>query len=659
MPRAFDETDQLCINTVRTLSLDAVEKAKSGHPGLPLGCAPLAHVLWSRHLRFNPADSQWPGRDRFVLSAGHGCMLLYSLLYLTGYDLPLSELEQFRQWGSRTPGHPEYRHTDGVETTTGPLGQGAATSVGMAIAGKHLAARYGAAAGFRVFVIVSDGDLMEGVSGEASSLAGHLGLDNLVFLYDDNHVSIDGDTEIAFTEDRVERYDAFGWATSSVSDGNDLAELDAAITAAVAVEGRPAFVSVKTIIGYGSRDAGTHRAHSDARGAEQQAETKRTLGFPDDKFFYVPEAAAERYREIAARGAGLQTEWETAVDALPNAAELRRVYADEIPALELAEFLPDDGPIATRAASGKVLAELAGQVPQLIGGSADLTPSNNTHPPDWSDFQPATPEGRYLRFGVREHGMTAALNGLALSHMRPYGGTFFNFMDYAKPAVRLAGLMEIPSVFVYTHDSIGLGEDGPTHQPIEQLATLRATPHITVFRPADANETAVGWRVALERTTPTALVLTRQGLPILDAGALPLADAAKGGYVLEGDDDPEVILIATGSEVHLIQEARALLSQQDIRSRVVSLPSWELFDEQTQEYRDSVIPPEITARVTVEAASTVGWERFAGLDGVVIGLDRFGASAPGATVMAQLGFTAERVAGAAKQLVDDHREAAV
>ncbi len=659
MSRAFDETDQLCINTVRTLSLDAVEKAKSGHPGLPLGCAPLAHVLWSRHLRFNPADSQWPGRDRFVLSAGHGCMLLYSLLHLTGYDLPLSELEQFRQWGSRTPGHPEYRHTDGVETTTGPLGQGAATSVGMAIAGKHLAARYGAAAGFRVFVIVSDGDLMEGVSGEASSMAGHLGLDNLVFLYDDNHVSIDGDTEIAFTEDRVKRYDAFGWETSTVSDGNDLDELDAAITAAIAVEGRPAFVAVKTIIGYGSRDAGTHRAHSDARGAEQQAETKRTLGFPDDKFFYIPDAAAERYREIGARGAGLQTEWEAAVDKLPDAAELRRVYADEIPALELAEFLPDEGPIATRAASGKVLAQLAGQVPQLIGGSADLTPSNNTHPPDWSDFQPATPEGRYLRFGVREHGMTAALNGLALSHMRPYGGTFFNFMDYAKPAVRLAGLMEIPAVFVYTHDSIGLGEDGPTHQPIEQLATLRATPHITVFRPADANETAVGWRIALERTTPTALVLTRQGLPILDAGALPVADAAKGGYVLEGDDDPEVILIATGSEVHLIQEARALLSQRGIRSRVVSLPSWELFDEQTQEYRDSVIPPEITARVTVEAASTVGWERFAGLDGVVIGLDRFGASAPGATVMEQLGFTADRVAGAAKQLVDDHREAAV
>jgi transketolase len=657
--QAFDQTDQLCINTVRTLSLDAVEKAKSGHPGLPLGCAPLAHVLWSRHLRFNPADPHWPGRDRFVLSAGHGCMLLYSLLHLTGYDLPMSELESFRQWGSRTPGHPEYRHTAGVETTTGPLGQGAATSIGMAIAGKHLGGRYGDPAGFRVFVIVSDGDLMEGVSGEASSLAGHLGLDNLVFLYDDNHVSIDGDTEIAFTEDRVKRYDAYGWKTSTVSDGNDLDELDAAISAAIAVEGQPAFVAVKTIIGYGSRDAGTHRAHSDARGAEQQAETKRTLGFDPDKFFFVPDAAGERYAEIGGRGAALQAEWETQVDGLSDAAELRSIYSDTVPALELADFLPDDGPIATRAASGKVLAQLATQVPQLMGGSADLTPSNNTLPPDWSDFQPATPEGRYLRFGVREHGMTAALNGLALSHIRPYGGTFFNFMDYAKPAVRLAGLMEIPSVFVYTHDSIGLGEDGPTHQPIEQLATLRATPHITVFRPADANETAVGWRIALERGTPTALVLTRQGLPILDTTTLPIADAAKGGYVLEGDDDPEVILIATGSEVHLIQEARQLLTDRGVTSRVVSLPSWELFEEQTDEYRQSVLPPEKTARVTVEAGSTVGWERYAGLRGAVIGLERFGASAPGGTVMKELGFTAERVADAAAAVVDDHRSAAV
>ncbi len=659
MSRAFDETDLLCINTVRTLSLDAVEKAKSGHPGLPLGCAPLAHVLWSRHLRFNPADPHWPGRDRFVLSAGHGCMLLYSLLHLTGYDLPIEELESFRQWGSRTPGHPEYRHTEGVETTTGPLGQGAATSVGMAIAGKHLGARYGDPAGFRVFVIVSDGDLMEGVSGEASSLAGHLGLDNLVFLYDDNHVSIDGDTEIAFTEDRVKRYDAYGWETSTVSDGNDLDELDAAITAAIAVEGRPAFVAVKTIIGYGSRDAGTHRAHSDARGAEQQAETKRTLGFDPDKFFFVPAAAAERYREVAAKGVDLEAEWEAAVDVLPDAAELRQIYTNKVASFELAEFLPDDGPIATRAASGKVLAQLATQVPQLMGGSADLTPSNNTLPPDWTDFQPARPEGRYLRFGVREHSMTAAINGLALSGIRPYGGTFFNFMDYAKPAVRLGGLMGIPSVYVYTHDSIGLGEDGPTHQPIEQLATLRATPHVTVFRPADANETAVGWRIALERDTPTAIVLTRQALPILDASTLPVSEAAKGGYVLEGDDDPEVVLIATGSEVHLIQEARAILSAQGTCSRVVSLPSWELFEEQTQEYRERVIPPHLTARVTVEAAATLGWERYAGLDGVVIGLDRFGASAPGGTVMKELGFTAERVADAAQRLVDDHKKAAV
>ena len=649
MTRAFDETDLLCINTVRTLSLDAVEKAKSGHPGLPLGCAPLAHVLWSRHLRFNPADAHWPGRDRFVLSAGHGCMLLYSLLHLTGYDLSIEELERFRQWGSKTPGHPEYRHTEGVETTTGPLGQGAATSIGMAIAGKHLGARYGDPAAFRVFVIVSDGDLMEGVSGEASSLAGHLGLDNLVFIYDDNHVSIDGDTEIAFTEDRVKRYDAYGWKTSRVDDGNDLDELDAAITAAIAVEGQPAFISVRTTIGYGSRDAGTHRAHSDARGPEQQAETKRTLGFDPDRFFYVPEAAQQRYDEIAAKGAETQAAWERDIDGLADAAELRRIYAQEIPALELDPFMPDDGPIATRAASGKVLAQLAKQVPQLMGGSADLTPSNNTLPPDWTDFQPASPEGRYLRFGVREHGMTAALNGLALSNIRPYGGTFFNFMDYAKPAVRLAGLMGIPSVFVYTHDSIGLGEDGPTHQPIEQLATLRATPHITVFRPADANETSIGWRIAMERDTPTALVLTRQGLPILDAASV--AGAEKGGYVLEGDDDPQVLLIATGSEVHLAQEARALLGEKGLRSRVVSLPSWELFEEQPEEYRQSVLPPEITARVTVEAGATLGWERYAGLQGTVIGLERFGASAPGGTVMKELGFTAEHVADAAEKLL--------
>ncbi len=410
-------------------------------------------------------------------------------------------------------------------------------------------------------------------------------------------------------------------------------------------------MNVKTIIGYGSRDAGTHRAHSDARGPEQQAETKRTLGFDPDKFFCVPDAAGERYREIGARGAQLQAEWQQQIDALPNAAEFRSIYAGEVPVPELKDFVPDDGPLATRAASGKVLAQLAGQVPQLIGGSADLTPSNNTLPPDWDDFQPGNPAGRYLRFGVREHGMTAALNGLALSGLRPYGGTFFNFMDYAKPAVRLAGLMHIPTTLVYTHDSIGLGEDGPTHQPIEQLATLRATPDIDVFRPADANETAVGWKVALAGDRPTALVLTRQGLPVLDAAQYPVADAARGGYVLEGDDDPEVLLIATGSEVHLCLEARKLLTEQGIRSRVVSLPSWELFEEQDEAYRDSVIPPDITARVTVEAASTLGWERYAGLSGTVIGLERFGASAPGATVMKELGFTPERVAEAARALV--------
>jgi transketolase len=639
------------VNTVRTLAVDAVEQAKSGHPGLPLGAAPMAHVLWTRHLRYNPADPAWPGRDRFVLSAGHGCMLLYALLHLTGYDLSLDELKRFRQWESLTPGHPEHHLTPGVEATTGPLGQGTGNAIGMAIAGRHLAARYGDVAGFRVFAIVSDGDLMEGVSGEASSLAGHLALDNLVFLYDDNHVTIDGDTQLAFTEDRAARYAAYGWHTLTVSDGNDMDELDTAITAAIQHTGSPVFVSVKTIIGFGSRDAGTARAHSDARGPEQQAETKRALGFDPDRYFVIPDAALARYREALERGRESQAEWERALDASPHAAELRKIHAGQIDELVIEPFSADEKPMATRAASGKVIAQVAAQVPQLIGGSADLTPSNNTKPSDWSDFQPGEHTGRYLRFGVREHGMSAITNGLALAGLRPYAGTFFNFLDYAKPAVRLSALSRIPSIWVYTHDSVGLGEDGPTHQPVEQLATLRATPEMCVFRPADANETAVGWRVALARTLPTALVLTRQALPVLDPDRYPLADAARGGYVLETDDDPEVILIATGSEVHVVLEARSLLAARDVRSRVVSLPSWELFEEQPAEYRTSVIPPEVEARVSVEAGATLGWERYVGLRGAVIGLDRFGASAPGATALENLGFTAERVAAEAERVL--------
>jgi transketolase len=650
VPAAFDDTDLLCVNTIRTLSLDAVEQAKSGHPGLPMGCAPLAHVLFSRHLRFNPTDPAWPGRDRFVLSAGHGCMLLYSMLHLTGYDLPLSELKRFRQWGSLTPGHPEYGHTVGVETTSGPLGQGAGTAVGMAVAGKHLEAVYGPEAGFRVFALVSDGDLMEGVSGEASSLAGHLELDNLVFFYDDNGVSIDGDTTLAFTEDRAARYAAYGWNTTTVLDGNDLAELDAAIGAAAEHRGSPSFVSVKTIIGFGSRDAGTSRAHSDARGAEQQAETKRTLGFDPEEYFVVPDAVPERYAHAAARGAELEERWQADLDAHPKSGELHRIFAGQTPAVELERFSPGD-PIATRAASGKLIGQIQGQVPELVGGSADLTPSNNTKPENWEDFQPASHQGRYLRFGVREHGMTTIVNGLVLSHLRAYGGTFFNFMDYAKPAVRLSALMNIPSIWVYTHDSIGLGEDGPTHQPVEQLATLRATPNVAVFRPADANETVEGWRLALARRSPTALVLTRQALPILDPDRYPVSDAARGGYVLEGDDDPQLLLIATGSEVHVALDSHRILGDRGIRSRVVSLPCWEVFEEQPESYRTSVLPPEIDARVTVEAAATVGWERYAGLHGAVVGLDRFGASAPGATVLAELGFTPERVAAAAERVL--------
>jgi transketolase len=650
--RQFDEIDQLCVNTVRVLAVDAVENAKSGHPGLPMGAAPMAHVLWTRHLRYNPADPHWPGRDRFVLSGGHGCMLLYALLHLTGYDLPMEELKRFRQWGSRTPGHPEYGHTPGVETTTGPLGQGAANAVGMAIAGRHLPARFGDVAGFRVFALVTDGDLMEGVSGEASSLAGHLGLDNLVFLYDDNHVTIDGDTDLAFTEDRAARYRAYGWHTIQVDDGNDMEAIQAALDEAVAHTGQPVMIDIKTVIGFGSRDAGTARAHSDARGPEQQAETKRALGFDPDQYFHVPQEVYDRYREALPRGAKLQQEWEQQLSRSDSAGELRAIYAGDIPdPLELPSFAPDDGPMATRAASGKVIAALAPQIAQLVGGSADLTPSNNTKPPDWDDFQPGTPQGRYLRYGVREHGMGAITNGLVLSHLRAYAGTFFNFLDYMKPAVRLSALMNIPALWVYTHDSIGLGEDGPTHQPVEQLATLRATPNLTMFRPADANETAVGWRVALSRQSPTALALSRQALPVLDPSAYPLDEAARGGYVLVTDDDPQVILIGTGSEVHVALGARELLSGEGVRSRVVSLPSWELFEEQSESYRDEVLPPDITARVSVEAGATVGWERYVGTAGAIVGLDRFGASAPGAVVLEKLGFTPRHVADEAQRVL--------
>jgi transketolase len=660
VPQPFDDIDQLCVSTVRTLSLDAVEQAKSGHPGLPMGAAPMAHVVWTRHLRYNPADPAWPGRDRFVLSGGHGCMLLYSLLHLTGYDLPLEELKRFRQWGSMTPGHPEYGHTPGVETTTGPLGQGSANAVGMAIAAKHLEAVFGPDAGFRVYAIVTDGDLMEGISGEASSIAGHLGLDNLIFLYDDNHVTIDGDTELAFTEDRAARYAAYRWHTSTVADGNDMAAIDAAIEDALAQTGRPSMISVKTIIGFGSRDAGTSRAHSDARGPEQQAETKRALGFDPEQFFVVPDAARERYREALDRGARLQREWTERIERNPKWDELQRIYAGQAPSeLFIDWFSPEEKPMATRAASGKVIAQVGPQVPEMVGGSADLTPSNNTKPPDWEDLEPGHYDGRYLRFGVREHGMGGIVNGLVVSQLRAFGATFFNFLDYMKPAVRLSALMNIPAIWIYTHDSIGLGEDGPTHQPVEQLATLRATPNLTTFRPADANETTVGWRVALSRRNPTALILSRQALPVLDAGELPIDQSVRGGYVLEGDDDPSVLLIATGAEVHTALEARTLLAEDGITSRVVSLPSWELFDEQPESYREQVIPPSVEARVCVEAGASLGWERFAGEHGAIVALDRFGASAPGTSVLEHLGFTPRHVADEAQRVLSHLRQGGV
>ena len=643
MSRPYDDIDQLAVNTLRTLALDAVEQAKSGHPGLPMGAAPMAHALWTRYLRHNPADPSWPGRDRFVLSAGHGCMLLYALLHLTGYDLPLDELKRFRQWGSLTPGHPEYGHTPGVEATTGPLGQGTGNAIGMAMAGKHLAARFGDPAGFRVFALVSDGDLMEGVSGEASSLAGHLALDNLVFLYDDNHVTIDGDTQLAFTEDRAARYAAYGWHTLTVEDGNDLAAIDAAIAEGIAHEGQPTLISVKTIIGYGSVDAGTSRAHSDARGAEQQAQTKKALGFDPEKFFFIPDAVLERYREALDVGAAQQAEWQAAVGPLPDPA---------IPELVIEPFDGDEKPMATRAASGKVIAQIAPQVPQLVGGSADLTPSNNTRPEGWEDFEPGAYAGRYLRFGVREHGMSA-------SRERPR-----RLGPAAVRRRRSSTSSTTPSRRCACRRSRGCRSSGSTPTTRSGSArTARPTSRSSSWPPCGRRPTcassarptptrrsrAGGSRWAA--TCPTALILSRQALPVLDPERYPVADAARGGYVLEGDPDPDVILIATGSEVHVALEARGLLSGRGVSSRVVSLPSWELFEEQPESYRADVLPPEIDARVSVEAAATLGWERYVGLRGAVIGLDRFGASAPGPTVLEHLGFTPERVADEAERVL--------
>jgi transketolase len=659
--------EDLAVDTIRVLSMEAVERANSGHPGLPMGCADFAYVLFTKFLKFNPRNTAWPDRDRFILSAGHGSMLLYSLLHLTGYDLPLEELKSFRQWGSRTPGHPEYGHTAGVETTTGPLGQGLGNAVGMALAERLLAARFNLP-GFSIvdhhtYALVSDGDLMEGISHEAASLAGHLRLGKLTCFYDQNHVTIEGDTDLAFTEDVGRRFEAYGWHVQR-TDGHDRRALGEALQNAREETARPSIIIGRTTIARGSpHKAGSHEAHGAPLGKEEVAATRKNLGW-DYPEFTVPEEVRPLFSAPGEAGREKNRAWDELLGAYREAHPGRfslwdRAQKRELPAeleKKLPSFKPEDKPIATRAASGKVLNALKDVLPELIGGSADLAPSNNTMISGEGDVGPEKFAGRNLHFGVREHAMGAILNGMCLhGGLRPYGGTFLIFSDYMRPAVRLAALMGQPTIFVYTHDSVFLGEDGPTHQPIEHLASLRAIPNLQLLRPADANETTAAWALALRRTSgPSALVLTRQNLPIYADTGLGKG-SERGGYVLEWEGDPrgrpDVIILATGSEVQLAREAAKLLRGRGVRPRVVNLFCWDLFDSQPPEYREEVLPPSAGLRISVEAASPLGWERYTGQRGRVFGLNRFGASAPQKVIAEKLGFTGENVARVAMEML--------
>src|ERR1700686_514780 len=702
------ELDQLCINTIRALTIDAVQQAKSGHPGLPLGAAPMAYVLWTKFMRYNPRNPKWENRDRFLLSAGHGCMLLYSLLYLTGYDLSLDDIKNFRQWGSKTPCYPENVLTPGVEVTTGPLGKGFGNGVGMAMGAAHLAAKFNQKdfplIDHYVYAIVSDGDLMEGIASEAASLAGHLKLGKLIYLYDDNHVTIEGFTQLAFSEAVPKRFEAYGWHTSTVDDGNDLAALEAAIRDAQSVADRPSLISVKTTIGYGMPTAGTRKAHSDPPGEEAVRETKRHLGWPEDKQFYVPDEALAHFRQAIDRGAQEENEWKELVKKYEEkdaslgklwrqtiSGELSENWEQHLPTFENAEAM------ATRVASGQVINALAPHMPMLIGGSADLGVSNNTDIKDGGSFEAGSYDGRIVHFGVREHAMGATLTGMSLNGgLIPYGGTFMCFSDYMRPSIRLACLSEVQVIYIFTHDSVGLGEDGPTHQPVEHLAALRAMPHLFVVRPADVHEVREAWRLAiLRRHGPTALALTRQKVSLIDREAYSSAEGLRrGGYILaeaagavarpsgraqsepsatrdsergssptvregsgygteSGSDrvTPQLILIATGSEVSLALDARDPLQKDGVPTRVVLMPCLELFEEQSQEYRDEVLPPSITARLAIEAAVRQGWDRYVGPKGDVICLDRFGASAPGDVALKNLGFNVENVLTRARALL--------
>lgn len=656
------------INTIRFLSADGVQKANSGHPGLPMGAAPIAYTLFTRHLRFNPTNPTWWARDRFILSGGHGSMLLYSLLHLTGYDLPMEALQSFRQWESITPGHPEYGMTPGVEVTTGPLGQGFANGVGMAIAREHLAARYNRPGheivSHRIFALVTDGDLMEGVASEAASLAGHLRLGSLIYLYDDNRISIDGSTDLAFTEDRLKRFEAYGWHTDRVEDGNDVEAIDAAITKAKA-DPRPSLIAVRTVIGYGlPTRQGTEKAHGEPPGDAELNAAKQALGWPVEPRFFIPEDVREFFGQSATRGAAVESEWRRLFEAYRTAhpdaaAELERRMNGVLPEdwdADLPVFPADEKGLATRAASGKALNALAKRLPELFGGSADLAPSNQTWIGGEDAFQAGRYAGRNFHFGVREHAMGSAINGMAVhGGMMPYGGTFMVFSDYMRPALRLSALSHYPSIWIFTHDSIGLGEDGPTHQPVEHLAALRAIPGMVVLRPADANETVEAWKLAVRRRHgPTVLALTRQAVPTIDRSRYAAAsNLARGAYVLAdlGAGAPQAILIASGSEVEPALKAGERLAAEGIPVRVVSFPSWELFEEQDKAYRESVLPGDIHARVAIEAGVGMGWERFTGDHGRVIAIHRFGASAPYRRIYEEFGLTVEAVVEAVREMI--------
>jgi transketolase len=665
------ELDELCINTIRCLSIDAIQKAKSGHPGLPMGMAPAGYVLWTKYLKHNPRNPKWVNRDRFVLSAGHGCTLLYSLLNLTGYDLTLDDIKSFRQWGSKTPGHPEYGHTAGVEVTTGPLGQGISNAVGMVLAEKYLASYFNRdgfpVVDYKVYVIAGDGCLQEGVSSEASSLAGTLGLNNLIVIYDDNSITIDGKTELSFTEDVAKRYEAYGWHVQTVGgDGNDIGSLEHALNVAQSEKHRPCLIKLRTHIGYGSPNKqDTSDAHGSPLGDDEIKMVKKRYGWDVEKKFFVPDAALNVFRQETTKGAEREGEWNKLFanyeKAHPELAkEFKRAAEKKLPENWEAlwnENVPKFDPatqLATREAQGKILDAIMPKLPLVLGGSADLTPSNNTKFKGSTDFSKTNRAGRYIRYGVREHGMGAIMNGIAVSDLLiPYGATFFAFTDYMRPAIRLAALSRYPTIFVYTHESIGLGEDGPTHQAVEHFAALRAMPGLIVLRPADANETAYAWKFALEhRNGPTVITLTRQKLAILDQMKYGSAsNTAKGAYIVVSDEKPQVLLIGTGSELSLAIKAHDQLKSAGIRSRVVSMPSWELFEAQSPEYKESVLPSGVTARVAVEAGVKLGWERYIGIKGEFVGMSSYGMSAPVDVVFKGFGITAEAVVEAAKKVL--------